>query len=246
MSDFKQSFSILQLDSEIASERQVGVNDDNPLLRTGSLHFLPVEQHPPGRLLQAEEPDGGDVDTERVFERSLSGKNCVGVLERDLSVRRWVERNTVIYVKRTSGLVVSADGHEDLKVILAQGGCRHSTGGPKREDRSSTDVDRYLGEVDIIKGDIMALTFDLVISLEVVEGLLRKVCSDGSRVLLGDGRNKDGITEEELEIDAVCSLVLGEHMPEGVQNRRTVEVGLVEGSREVIQEPVSGRERDGR
>ena len=83
------------------------------------------------------------------------------------------------------------------------------------------------------------MTFDLVVSLEIV-GLLRKVCSDRSRVPLGDRRNRDGVTEEDLEIDTVCSLVFGEYMPEGVQNRCAIEVGLVEGSKEVIQESVSG------
>ena len=104
-------------------------------------------------------------------------------------------------------------------------------------------MDRYLCEVDVIEGDILALTFNLVVSLEIVEGLLRKVCSDGGRVLLGYRRNKDGITKEELEIDAVCSLVLGEYMPEGVENWCAVEVGFVEGSKEVIQESVSRGER---
>ena len=102
---------------------------------------------------------------------------------------------------------------------------------------------RDLRVVDILEGNVLALAFDLFIGLEIVEGLLRKVCSDGSRVLLADGRNENGIAEEELEIDAVGSLVLGEYVPEGVQDRCTVEVSLVEGSEEVIQESVSGRER---
>jgi len=104
-------------------------------------------------------------------------------------------------------------------------------------------VHRDLRVVDILEGNVLALTFDLFISLEIVEGLLREVCSDGSRVLLADGRNENGIAEEELEIDAVGSRVLGEYVPEGMQDRCTVEVGLVEGSEEVIQESVSERER---
>ena len=103
-------------------------------------------------------------------------------------------------------------------------------------------MDGYLCIVDVIEGDILALTFDLVVSREIVEGLLRKVCSDRGHVLLGDGGNEDGIAEEELEVDAVGSRVLGEYVPERVQDWCTVEVGLVEGGEEVIQESVSGRE----
>ena len=63
--------------------------------------------------------------------------------------------------------------------------------------------------VYVLEGNILALTFGLVVSLEIVENLLREVCGDGSCVLLANGRNENGVTEEELEIDAICSRVLG-------------------------------------
>ena len=155
----------------------------------------------------------------------------------------WVDRNAIVHVERTGSLAVGTDGHEDLKVGLAQGSRRHSARIPERENRPSTDVHRDLCVIDILEGNVLALPFDLFVGLEIIEGLIREVCSDGSRVLLADGRNENGIAEEELEIDAVCGLVLGEYVPKGVQNRCTVEVSFVEGSEEVIQESVSERER---
>ena len=106
-------------------------------------------------------------------------------------------------------------------------------------------MNRDLCDVDVLERDVLALTFDLVVSLEIIEGLFRNVCSDGSSVLLGDRRNENRFTKEELEIDTVCSGVLGKCVPERVQNWCTVEVCLVEGSKEVIEESVSERERQG-
>ena len=242
MSELKWSFSI-QLDSETISEVEVGIDNDNTLLlRTGNCHLLVVDQHSLRSVLHTEESDGRDLYIERVLERSLRGESSVGVLERDLSACLWADRNTVVHIKRTSGLAVGTDGYEDLKVGLAQGSRCHGARSPERENRPSTDMHRDLRVVDVLEGDVLALTVDLVISLEIVEELLREVCSDGSRVLLADWRNENRIAEEELEIDAVCSRVLGEYVPERVQNRCTVEVSFVEGSEEVIQESVSERE----
>jgi len=233
-------FSILQLGGETTSEVQVGIDNDNTLLlRVGNCHLLVVDQDSLRSLLHTEDSNDGDLYTERVPERSLGSESSVGVLERDLSACLWVDRNTVIHIKRTGGLAVGTDGYKDLKVGLAQGGRRHGAGSPERENRPSTDVHRDFCVADVLQGNVLALTFSLVVSLEIVEGLLREVCSDGSGVLLADGRDENGIAEEELEIDAVCSRVLGEYMPEGVQNRCTVEVSFVEGSEEVIQESVS-------
>ena len=240
MSEFKWSFSILQLGGETISEVQVGIDNDNTLLlRVGNCHLLVVDQDSLRSLLHTEKSNDRDLYTERVPKRSIGGESPVGVPERDLSACLWVDRNTIVHIKRTGSSAVSTDGHEDLKVGLAQGGRRHSARSPERENRPSTDVHGDFCVVDVLQGNVLALTFSLVISLEIVEGLFREVCSDGSGVLLADGRDENGIAEEELEIDAVCSRVLGEYVPEGVQDRCTVEVSFVESSEEVIQESVS-------
>ena len=100
-------------------------------------------------------------------------------------------------------------------------------------------MNRDLGIVDVIECNVLALALNLVVSLEIVEGLLRDVCSDGSGVLLGNWGNENGIAKEELEIDAKCGRVLGEYVPERMKNWCTVKVSLVECSEEVIQESVS-------
>ena len=99
-------------------------------------------------------------------------------------------------------------------------------------------MDWYLCVVDVLECNVLTLPLDLVVSLEIVEGRIREVCGNRGSVLLSDGRNEDRITEEELEIDGVCGRVLRENMPEGVQYRCAVEVGLMEGSEEVIQESI--------
>ena len=78
-------------------------------------------------------------------------------------------------------------------------------------------MNRDLRSVDVIEPDILTLTLNFVVGLE------------------------NGITEEELEIDAICSGVLGEYVPEGMENGCTVKMDLVERSEEVIQESVSDR-----
>ena len=242
----RKKVPILQLNSETTNEVQVKFDNNNTLLlRVGNLH-LPVDHYSLWCLLYAEESNGRDLNTECVVERSIDGQSSIDVLERHLSACRWVDRNAVVHVERTSGLSVSTNGHEDLKVSLAQSRRRHRTRSPQREDRSSTDVNGDLRKVDVIERDVLTLTLDFVVGLEIVEVLLREVRSDRGHVLLGNGRNENGITEEELEIDAICSGVLGEYVPEGMENGCTVKVGLVERSEEVIQESVPGRGKGGR
>ena len=65
-------------------------------------------------------------------------------------------RNTAIHVKRSGGLAINTNGHEDVKVGLAQVGRCHGAGSPERENRVSTNMDRDLREIDILKGNIWA------------------------------------------------------------------------------------------
>ena len=87
----------------------------------------------------------------------------------------------------------------------------------------------YLGVVDVLECDVLGLALNLFVSLEIVKSRVREICSNRGNVFLGDGGNENRITEEELKIDAVCSRILGEKVPEGVQDRCAVEVCLVEG-----------------
>ena len=118
-------------------------------------------------------------------------------------------RHTIARMKRAGGLPISTNGHEDLKVGLAQVTRHRGAGSPERENQPSTNLARGPHEVDILKGSVLALICDGLVSLEVLEALLGQVRSDGSHVLLSNERDEDGIAEEELEIDAVRSLVLG-------------------------------------
>ena len=103
-------------------------------------------------------------------------------------------------------------------------------------------MDRNLCVVDVVECDILALALKRIVGCEIVEGRVREVRGDRGNVLLSNGRDENRIAEEELEIDAICSWILGEEVPKGMQNWCAVQVGFMEGGEEVIKEPVPTRE----
>lgn len=124
------------------------------------------------------------------------------------------------------------------KVLLAElGGCVCGFGA-EREDGATLDVERdgveaYVGEVDVL-----AVSLDALAGPVVVEDILGKVDGDGGRVFFEDGGDEDAVTVEELVLDAEGFGVGGVVEEEGVQAGQAGGGLAVEGSVEVVQEPV--------
>lgn len=99
-------------------------------------------------------------------------------------------------------------------------------------------MQRDLREVNIVELDEGAGALDGSERGEIVESVAGEIDGDGRRVVFDDGRDKDGVTIEELVVDRESVGILGIFEPYRVEDGCTVKMSLVEGGIEVIDETV--------
>jgi len=96
-----------------------------------------------------------------------------------------------------------------------------------------------LGKVDVIESDEGTSALDGREAEEVVEDVSWEINGDACRIVLGDWRNQDAVTEEELVIDGECIAVLWVLEPERVENGGTIDMSLMERSVEIIEKTIA-------
>lgn len=117
--------------------------------------------------------------------------------------------NSIIEVELALSLAISANGDDELEIVLAERSGGHGTLNALGDDGATAVVERDVGGAEVLDEDGLALTLDLSMGVEVVEDVLGEVGGDVGGVLIDDGADEDAGTEEVLGLDAEGGGILG-------------------------------------
>lgn len=149
-----------------------------------------------------------------------------------------VDRDAVVEVQLAVGGLVLVEGHDELKVVLAElggGVCGLDAGG---EDDARADEQGDVGDGLVGEGMGLAAVDDLV-GVPVVEVVFRQVNIDGVGVFLEDGGDEKTGSVEELEVLGERVGVGGVVVEDGGEGGGAVLVGAVHGGVHVVEEAVA-------
>ncbi len=210
-----------------------------PVIRDRAAHdLLRVHLHALRRRRDVQDAYPRKVHTERIVKLAFGDEGAVMVIKLDEGGRMLLDRYSVIGVQLPRRLAVCTGGNDELEVRLPQLLGGHGALLTERQDDTALDMYGDIGIVDI-ESFVLALTIERLEREEVVEDVLGEVSGDGGSVFVGNGRDKDGVAVEELEVDGEGVVVLWVLVPERVEDGGAVNVGLVEGGVDVVRQTVT-------
>ena len=174
-----------------------------------------------------------------VPERPPNAQLPILIAKINLTGSRLLQLISLIQVQRPTRTPLSINRNPQLEVLLPQLRRRVRRLCAQRNDRPTTDMQRNRGESNVRKVDGCALADDPLVGEEVVEDILRKIDRDVRAVLLGNGANEEGVSEEKLEVDRE-SVGVGGVLEEERGEERHAGLGLaVEVRVDVVEEAVA-------
>ena len=143
-----------------------------------------------------------------VVEAARYSEQTILVLESDLRGCSLRDAVSIVEIQRTTSLAVATWCNNNIERLLAHVGGRVARCVTHRNNRTTTNVERDIGEVHVGNCDVGACTLDSLERLEVIESVVGEVNVHTGRVLLGDRSNQDSVAIEELEVKSRSRFVM--------------------------------------
>ena len=210
--------SLVNLDREISSQSLANLDDHRSGVRLhGSLVLDTINLARLASTNTQSQPKEGNLSNLHTSIIPVMPLNLEGLpIIHELQARRALlhEADSIIEVQLARCLAVSADGDDELEIVLAERGGGQGTLDALGDDGAAAVVEGNIRGAEVVDDDGLALALDAGVGEEVVEDVLGEVGGDARGVLVDDGADEDAGAEEVLGLDAECVLVVGVEVEE--------------------------------
>lgn len=158
-------------------------------------------------------------------------------------MRRFLQSLPVVQIQHSFGPAVAADSNQQFEILLAKLGCGHGGPGTHRNDLTTSDKERDIGDGLICSSGVLPYAEKLLVRVEVVEDVVGEVDFHTRRSLLLDWRNHQRRAEEVLHVQAPSICIFGVNVKHGIDSRRPIRTLYHQGRVEVVEQPVTNVNR---
>ena len=204
------------------------------LLVVGIILHILITINALGLALHTQDSDGLNTNTGVVLERTRHTK--LTILINEVNLRHGILHNrlAVIKIQGALGAAIQSRRNNNVEALLAQSGGGVCALDTLRIDNATLIVDGDVCVVDVVEGDVFALSADGLAGAPFVEDVVGEVEGDARAVLLCDGGDEDSVTVEELEVDGVGVGIIGVVEEQGVESGCAGLVLLVDSCVDVV------------
>jgi len=181
----------------------------------------------------------GDLGLGLVAKGTLGGQNTILVLESDVRDPLLVQADAIIKIQPALRSAISAQGHQQLEVLLAQLGHSHGRLDASRHDDTATQEERDVGQGLVVNTDRTTVAADTLVRVPVVEDVIGQIDIDTARILLRNRGDEKTRAVEVLELETEGLDVVRVEEEHRVEDGRAVESLAVESGVNVIQQAVT-------
>ena len=187
-----------------------------------------------------QEDDLGNLDGAYVISvLAAHMEGLVGVAKLNVGGASLNKRVSVVKVEASSTLAVKTWSDKNSEVVLTQVGRGVGALDAEWKDGTTLNVDRNLGDANVVQRDAGTLATDSLVGEEVVEDIVGKVDLYTCCALIGHWGDQYARSEEPLVLDSKGVSVQWVQVEHGVDQWSPIHRLLVHGGVEVIQHTVA-------